>query len=358
MDRQISIRSLALVLVLALVAVSCGDGTEEEEAGEGRLVALASGGTFGRGLNAAFFLPFQRETGITVELVEGPDDPIPQVKAQVESGNVQWDVVGCTIKQALQEPIWEPIDYSIVESTDGLVTEEAAGEVYITQVMTAFPILAYNTEAHTTAPTSWADYFDTANFPGPRGAPNFGLDSAWAMPAIALLADGVSPEELVPFDLDRAYEKLETLKPDIRVFWSTFSQGQDLIRSGEMTMSPLIDGRTLQLIDQAQPVGIVWNQGFIQHGAFCTPKGSPNKETAMRFYEWLLTNGEAQGTFTSITFYGPPTEVGIEAAQRIGVSDSTSQHVDVLIPETTELLTYVQENDDELLNRWNAFVGA
>src|SRR4029078_5274782 len=144
-------------------------------------------------------------------------------------------------------------------------------------------------------PAGWADYFDTKRFPGVRGAPNLGLDSAWAMPAIALLADGVAPVDLVPFDLDRAYRKLDALRDDIKVFWSSFSQAQDLIRSGEMAISPLIDGRTLQLIDQGQPVGIVWNQAFVSHGAFCTPKGAPNAENAMKFYDWVLANGEAQG---------------------------------------------------------------
>jgi hypothetical protein len=60
---------------------------------------------------------------------------------------------------------------------------------------------------------------------------------------------------------------------------------------------------------------------------------------------------------TDITFYGPPTQAGIEAANKIGVTDSTSAHISELIPESEDLLKYIQDNSDELLNRWNAYAG-
>jgi len=348
----------ATILPISLVGVSCGNAsTSSGNTNSGSLVAVVSGGTYERGLNVANFIPFEQATGIKVKIVETGEDPVAQVQAQEASGKVLYDVVGCNISQALQFPsLWAPIDYSIVTATKDLVDPAGDGNIYVMHDMEAFPVLGYNTNAHKNPPTSWADYFDTAHFPGPRGMPNFGLQSAWAMPAVALLADGVAPSDLVPFDLNRAYAKLQTMKPRIKVFYTSYSTGQDLLRSGEISMGILTDGRILQLINQGGPAGVVWNQGFISHGDMCTPKGAPNAKNAMIYYQWVLSHAEPQEVFTAITAYGPPTQQGVTLAQKAGLTDFTSLHVPQLIPESTKLLNYIQQNSDALLNRWNAFV--
>ena len=62
--------------------------------------------------------------------------------------------------------------------------------------------LAYNTEATGgVAPTGWADFFDLEKFPGKRGVMDYSVGGIFE---IALLADGVPPDQLYPLDLDRA----------------------------------------------------------------------------------------------------------------------------------------------------------
>ena len=39
------------------------------------------------------------------------------------------------------------------------------------------------------------------------------------------------------------------------------------------------------------------------------------------------------------------------------MKEFSSLHTDELILDSDELLSYIQENDDELLKRWNAWVG-
>jgi hypothetical protein len=60
--------------------------------------------------------------------------------------------------------------------------------------------------------------------------------------------------------------------------------------------------------------------------------------------------------FTSLTYYGPPTQAGVEAAKKLGIKDFASLHSDELLPDTAESIAYVKDNSDELLNRWNAWV--
>jgi hypothetical protein len=55
----------------------------------------------------------------------------------------------------------------------------------------------------------------------------------------ALLADGVPADKVCPFDLDRAFKKLDQIKPHIKVWWTQGNQSQQLIRDGEIDIMAL-----------------------------------------------------------------------------------------------------------------------
>lgn len=347
-----------------LTATACTGGGEElqedGESGAGELIFVSQGGSYGAAFRAAYLQPFEEETGIRVLQVEGSEDTLTAVRTQVDTGNVLWDLVNCARSIAVGFPeYWEPIDRSIVDSTDDLVYEEIVGERAFSADVEAFPIFAYRTDVYEDdTPSSWADFFDTERFPGPRAIPNIGVESATSMPAIALLADGVPPDELIPYDLDRAYAKLDELRPSIRVFWTSFSQSVDVIRLGEVDMTMATDGRIGGLVDAGVPVAPVFEGGLRFSGSLCVPKGAPNSENAFRWMDYVLTHPEQQAIFTSLTYYGPPTNAGVEAAIDLGVPDFSTLHSDELVPDSDELLTYWEQNSDDLLNRWNEWVGA
>src|SRR3546814_2888227 len=79
-------------------------------------------------------------------------------------------------------------------------------------------------------PRSWADFWDVKRFPGKRGmrkTPKYSLE-------FALLADGVPPDQVyptlrTPAGIDRAFSKLDEIKPNV-VWWSSISQVPDLDR--------------------------------------------------------------------------------------------------------------------------------
>lgn len=366
-------RLLALLAVLPLVVGACSAGqsspgaserqsppAESQGTGEGgSLVVADTGGSHAAADRAAYFTPFERETGIKVNLIIAPDDPLAAVQAQVESGNIEYDLVICRYDNTLQDPsVWEPIDRSIVHSDD-LVYDEQIGDLYVVNEITGFPILAYSTTTFPDDhPETWADYFDVEKFPGPRGMMNIGLTSALRVPVMALLADGVAAEDLFPLDLDRAYAKLDELKPDIRVFWTSFSQSQDILRSGEVVMTPMADGRALQLLYGGSAVGVSFN-GFVQgSGTWCVPKGAPNKENAFKLLQFMLENPELQALQTSLTYYSPPTKAGAEAALELGVNEFASLHTDEASIKDNDpvVAEYTRENSQMLLDRWNAWV--
>lgn len=358
-------RVSAIALVIAFLAVACGSGgskSEQSPGGQqtkGKLIVVNPGGSYAAAVNAAYLQPFENETGIKIEQVEGGDNPIAAVQAQVKSGNVQWDLVSCLVSSTLENPdVWEPVDTSIVKPSNLLYPEEV-GKLYVINEIQAFPVLAYSKKAFKgTAPASWADFFDVQKFPGPRGVFNLGLDSAWRIPALALLADGVAPENLFPLNLDRAYAKLDQLKPHIRVFWTSFSQSQDILRSGEVAMNLMTDGRALQLLNSGQEIGVSWDGAFRSTAPWCVPKGAPDAKNAWQFLQYILSHPKQEAVFTSLTYYGPPTKDGVTQAKSLGLSDFSSLHTDKLIPDDVALYQYVAKNSDALLKRWNAWVGA
>lgn len=356
---------LAITLSVLLAVAACsGERTPTNQGrsrGPGELVIVNPGGSLAQAINAAFLQPFENETGIKIRSVEGGDDPIAAVQAQVKSGNVQWDLVACVQESVIAFPeIWEQIDPTIVKSAGGLVynLDQSVARYFSMNTLQAF-LVAYSKKAFPgRGPSSWKDFFDVKTFPGPRGVPNIGLESATNLPVVALLADGVAPKDLLPLDLDRAYAKLDELKPHIRVFWTTFGQSQDILRAGEVAVNFMADGRAGQLIAAGSPVGISFNQALSVVGGYCVPKNAPNKENAFRLLEYILSHPKQQAVLTSLTFYGPPTKGGVAAAQDLGVTDFTSLHVDEMVPQSSELVKYFQDHSDELLRRWNAWVGS
>ena len=52
----------------------------------------------------------------------------------------------------------------------------------------------------------------------------------------ALIADGVPMDKLYPLDVDRAFKKLEQLKPHVLVWWSSGAQSAQVLKDGEVDM--------------------------------------------------------------------------------------------------------------------------
>src|SRR5205823_2462578 len=76
-----------------------------------------------------------------------------------------------------------------------------------------------------TQPKSWADWWDVKKFPGARSMRDHPVDNL----EFALIADGVAMDKLYPLDVDRAFKKLDQIKPHVNVWWSTGQQPAQLL---------------------------------------------------------------------------------------------------------------------------------
>jgi putative spermidine/putrescine transport system substrate-binding protein len=310
------------------------------------MVFTSWGGTTQDAQGEAWAQPFSEETGINV-VMDGPTD-YGKLKAMVESGNVTWDVVDVehdfAIKAA-EEGLLEPIDYSVVNRDvidPRFVTDNAVGSFYYSFV------LGYNEDAlGGETPQTWADLFDTEKLPGKR---TFYKWSAPGALEIALLADGVKPEELYPLDLDRAFAKLDSIKDDI-LWWDSGAQSQQLLASGEAPLGQSWNGRVAAVQDSGVDVGISWEQNLTAADMLVVPRGAPNKDAAMKFLA-TATAAEPQAEFARSTAYAPINVKSKELLSPEVVETLPDQHTESQINLD---MGYWAEHRDEIASRWYAW---
>jgi putative spermidine/putrescine transport system substrate-binding protein len=142
-------------------------------------------------------------------------------------------------------------------------------------------VLAYSQKKFSAeaAPNSWADFWDVKKFPGRRALRNHPIATLEA----ALMADGVAPDKLYPLDVDRAFKKLEEIKPNITVWWTSGAQSAQLLNDGEVDMVMAWNGRVSALTKEGAKVAFTYNQGVLQSTSLCILKDAPNLATAVRF---------------------------------------------------------------------------
>jgi putative spermidine/putrescine transport system substrate-binding protein len=237
------------------------------------------GGVYQDAQKKAWQEPYTQLTGVQFQNDENSSNAT--IKAQVEAGQVTWDVVdvGNDFGLDANKDLLEPLDYTLIPKSE--MNASLTLSDWRVPDITYGVVLGYNTDKTAgKVPAGWADYFDTTKFPGKRGAWDY---SEGGMFEFALMADGVKPKDLYPLDLARATKKLDTIKDDL-VFWQSGAESQELIGSGEVAMTMIWNGRawSAKNIDK-KPVEIQWNQQIVTADYLVVPKGTPNKEAAMRF---------------------------------------------------------------------------
>jgi putative spermidine/putrescine transport system substrate-binding protein len=305
----------ALVFMLVSTLTACGGGGTQEASGtkpaEGgepsTLVVVDWGGAITDARKKVYFEPFEKKYNVKIS-VETPTD-YGKFKAMVQSGNVTWDVVNVDtyfVYSGAKEGLLEPLDYNVIKKDDimpELVDQYGIGAELFTTAIT------YNTNKYTAEnhPRNWAEFWDVQKFPGPRGIYKF----APTLMEEALLADGVEPDKLYPLDVDRAFKKLDELKPHIKVWWTAGAQSIQLLSTGEVAMTGAWNGRVTAAKEQGAPIEMDYNQGILSSECWVVPKGSKNKDLAMKFIAFV-SEAEQQAEFAKIADYTPANLKAIE----------------------------------------------
>ena len=270
-------------------------------AASNQIVVSDPGGPYTAAYRKAFYDPFEKETGIKVVSVAREAQPMAQVATMVKTKNFLWDVT--TLTQAQDVPLLqsqgmlEPMGFQ--PSTFPDVLPEAVQPDWL-GIDTFATILAYRTDKLTTAPASWADFWNVDKFPGRRSLRRSPIDTLEQ----ALMADGVALDALYPLDLDRAFRSLDRIKPHIDIWWTSGAQAMQIIQNGDVALLATWNGRAQSAIDNKAPVSIVWNQGLYSIEGWGILKGTPRAEEAKKFVRFCA-DPRRQAAFTDQLAYGP-----------------------------------------------------
>ena len=320
---------------------------------EEELVFASWGGAYQEAIRKAWLEPFAKETGVEVSEDTSPD--MAKIKAMVETNTVVWDVVtggGFAMIQGIKEGLFEKLPADKVNQKhvypDARNDYGVPSEIFST-------LFAFNTKMFPDGgpqPKTWADFWDVEKFPGKRSF--YGNRPATCL-EMALLADGVAKEEVykilsTPEGIDRAFAKIEALKPHVALWWKSGAAPVQALGSEEVVMATGWNGRFQAGIDQGLPIRMVWDGAIAQVGYFQIVKNAPHKENAFKFLNFMISP-KAQAEFHKYVAYGPTTPDAWQfiPKEQWGRLPSSPQNLEksVFLKEA-----WWSEHHEKMLERW------
>ena len=300
--KEITRRKLLTTTGTAAMAVALPAIWTRSASAAGEHITVADvGGATADALRAAFYAPFENETGIRVVNVAHESDPVTQFKLLVDAKSNIWDV--CMVTPDDVARLTEGKNY-----LEPLQIEKPAGDDLVTgSVMPNWfgfsvygIVMAYRSDVYKKdAPKGWVDFWDTTKFPGRRGL----YRNPKGILEAALLADGVAPKDLYPLDVDRAFSMLDKIRSQVAVWWTSGSQNTQILQSGEIDMADTWSGRAFAALDSGAPVQIVWN-GLYSIDGWSIPLGTPKLKQAREFVRFCMSP-ERQAVYSSRVANGP-----------------------------------------------------
>ncbi|MCP4188641.1 MAG: ABC transporter substrate-binding protein [Gammaproteobacteria bacterium] len=249
-------------------------------------------GPYMRSQMLGFVRPYEEQKGVRVN-VTSYNGGIAEIRDQVESANVIWDVVDLTQADSLRacnEGLLERIDdMKLPDGSDGSSAQNdfvdgALNPCGVGVIVWATAFAYNNDKFGDSSPTTIADFFDTKKFPGARGIrkdPTVVME--WA-----LMADGVKREDVYSTletadGINRALAKMDAIRPGLKL-WQTGREPVRLINDGDVAMSMIwaTTGATASK-EKGANFSMVWDGRVIELDLFGIPKGSRNKEKALEF---------------------------------------------------------------------------
>ncbi|SLN68276.1 Bacterial extracellular solute-binding protein [Roseovarius albus] len=277
-------------------------------------------GPYMRSQMLGFVRPYEQENQVRVNVAHY-NGGIDEIRDQVESANVIWDVVDLTQADSLracEEGLLEDLSgIDLPSGEDGTpasddFVEGALNDCGVGVIVwgTAF---AYSNSAYPdAAPTSIADFFDTETYPGARAIRN---DPTVIM-EWALMADGVAREDVYPTletpeGVEQALSKMDSIRSDLQL-WQSGREPVRLLNSGEVAMS-MIWATTGATASKEEGADFTVNMDgrVIELDLFGVPKGSRYKDEAIEFIQYASST-EALANMVGYLPNGPTRKSSLD----------------------------------------------
>ncbi|GAA4163858.1 ABC transporter substrate-binding protein [Shinella granuli] len=286
-------------------------------------------------------------------VVDGGGPSEGAIKTQVDSGAVRWDVCDGEMYSSYRlgkEDLVEKLDFNVIDKNlvgFGDVHDFGIAN-YVYSYVIAFDAAKFGGDP----PKSWADFWDVKKYPGKRAL------YKWmsANLEIALLADGVKPEELYPLDLDRALAKIAELKPHILTHWETGAESQQLLRDGEIVMGQVWNTRAELVKKQTSgQIDYTFDQAVVSPSVWFVPKGNPaGRDAAMRFIR-MTQEPEVQAKLMEVYGMGPvnPAANALLSPELQKISPTAPENIERSVSMQNQ---WYAENYGQALDKYTALI--
>lgn len=297
-SRCLNIR-LGIVTIAAALMPFAGAQAQDKPEKPAHIVMNDSGGATQAANRKTFYDAFEKKYGIKVQTTSPVD--LGKLRAMVKTGNIEWtvtEIAGPDAILAERSGLLEPLDLSVIDLSK--YPEHLRHRKYVFPKSAYSTIIGYRTDVFKDGkgPQSWKDFWDVKKFPGPRTMQNSPIENL----EFALLADGVAPDKLYPLDVDRAFKKMDEIKPYVAAWWTTGAQSAQLLVDQEAVIGTAWNGRYYALVKEGAPIAMVWNQGAIKESAFGIPKGAKDAYWGQRLLA-VAANAKLQGAYANIIGY-------------------------------------------------------
>jgi putative spermidine/putrescine transport system substrate-binding protein len=313
------------------------------------------GGAPWEAIDTYIHAPYTKETGVKIVNTTQPN--LSQLKAMVESGAMEYEVLELDTPQYLTASRngWiEEIDYRLADpdNKQPMKAKKKNGMVFATYST----ILVYRTDKMPAGktPKSWADFWDVETFPGGRAVQN----SVATNLEFALMADGVPKEQVYAMletqaGVDRAFKKLDQLKPHVVKWWKAGAEPIQLLADGEVVMAQAWNGRAYNLT-KTVPVGVSFNQATLHEAILAIPKGNKLAKEAMKYFT-AYSHPERIAKFCEVTPY-PGYLPGVAEYLPAELAAFVPTYPPNLEVQLVSNDAYWDKVRDELTERWNAWL--
>jgi len=347
---------------LATISTICALALSTTMAFADELTVYSFGGAYGDTIKKHMAEPFEKDSGNKI-LFGSYAGGLAQIKAQVESGQVQWDVINIEdidLERACSEGLLEVIDHStLADGVDGSKASEdfIAGaldsECAVPAVVWSV-VFAYNTQTiGKNTPSTLSDIFDLQKFPGKRAFQRRPTNlMEWA-----LIADGVDKDkvyEVLATDegQKRAFAKLDSIKKEI-VWFDAWSQAPQLLNDGGAVIVQSASGRFFNAMRQEKaPFVIVWDKHIYSFDLFAILKGSQKRDLAMDFVRYATSSKPLSG-MPDIA-YSPPRKSSMTQREmdQQTIDNLPTSHLDKGIKSSSNFWADYGETLDEKFTEW------
>jgi len=315
------------------------------------LTVISFGGAYGDAQKKHMIDPFVKKTGTKV-FFDDYKGGTAEIKAQVESGSVNWDVIDIEyvdLEKACSENLLEKINPSFLPKGDNGVSAKddfqgvALNECAVGNIFwaTAF---AYNDKyIGATKPTKLTDLFDLKKFPGKRALrkrPQINLE--WA-----LIADGVEPKKVYDVletdaGVKRAFKKLAEIKDSV-IWFESWSQAPQLLNDGSVIMAQAANGRLTDF-------NVIWDGQAYDLDGWAIIKGTKNLEKAKEFVAFATSTVPLSGM--KDVNYGPTRKSATALLTKTEQNKLPTAHLDEGFKVNGEFWADYGTELNEKFNAW------